>query len=192
MATNESANSNLYLAETLRRLRRERGWSLDRAAAATGVSKAMLGQIERGESSPTVATLWKISGGFQTSFSSFLEPAPLEGRAAVYRSPGEVRLQPESEGWSVRPLFPFEADYAFEMIELTLQPGRERRSDPHAAGVTEHVIVRSGALDVLIDGVWQPLAEGGAIRFPADRPHGYRNPGAAPAVFINLIHYRQP
>ena len=51
------------LGDTLRALRKTRGWSLDQTAAATGVSKAMLGQIERGESSPTVATLWKLAGG---------------------------------------------------------------------------------------------------------------------------------
>ena len=64
---------NQYLADTLRQLRHDRSWSLDRAASECGVSKAMLGQIERGESSPTVATLWKIASGFDTSLSSFLE-----------------------------------------------------------------------------------------------------------------------
>ncbi|HFF9481520.1 TPA: helix-turn-helix domain-containing protein, partial [Serratia marcescens] len=44
-----------HLAHTLRTLRTQRGWSLTQAAEYTGVSKAMLGQIERGESSPTVA-----------------------------------------------------------------------------------------------------------------------------------------
>ena len=64
-----------HIAATLQLLRKQKSWSLDKAAQATGVSKAMLGQIERGESSPTVATLWKIATGFQTSFSTFLEPS---------------------------------------------------------------------------------------------------------------------
>ena len=58
---------NLYLATTLKMLRQEKGWSLDKAARETGVSKAMLGQIERGESSPTIATMWKIAKGLQQS-----------------------------------------------------------------------------------------------------------------------------
>ena len=61
----------------LRALRTGRAWSLDRAAQETGVSKAMLGQIERGESSPTIATLWKIASGFNTSLSSLIEPMPI-------------------------------------------------------------------------------------------------------------------
>ena len=57
------------VALALKSLRETRGWSLDKTAEATGVSKAMLGQIEREESSPTVATLWKMARGFDVSFS---------------------------------------------------------------------------------------------------------------------------
>ena len=52
-----------HLATTLKTQRQVRGWSLSKLAEETGVSKAMLGQIERNESSPTVSTLWKIATG---------------------------------------------------------------------------------------------------------------------------------
>lgn len=65
-------NINNHISLTLKALRSERGWSLDKTAEKTGVSKAMLGQIERGESSPTIATLWKIASGFNTSFSGMI------------------------------------------------------------------------------------------------------------------------
>ncbi len=67
------------IAQHLQTVRKARGLSLDKTAKLTGVSKAMLGQIERGESSPTIATLWKIATGLACSFSSFLsgdETAP--------------------------------------------------------------------------------------------------------------------
>lgn len=57
-----------HLSVTLKTLRQQRGWSLSRLAEETGVSKAMLGQIERNESSPTVATLWKIATGLTCRF----------------------------------------------------------------------------------------------------------------------------
>lgn len=57
-----------HLATTLKSLRQQRGWSLSRLAEETGVSKAMLGQIERNESSPTVATVWKIATGLNVAF----------------------------------------------------------------------------------------------------------------------------
>ena len=72
MNPNEAINAQI--SRTLKARRKERGWSLDKTAQQTGVSKAMLGQIERQESSPTIATLWKIATGLQCSFSSFLIP----------------------------------------------------------------------------------------------------------------------
>ena len=191
-ASEELNQTNQHIAATLRSRRAERGWSLDRAAQQTGVSKAMLGQIERGESSPTVATLWKIATGFGASLSSFLEPVPQPTESSsglVYRSSGTIRSQPGAEGMLVAPLFPFEPRFAFELFELTLLPGYERLSEAHAAGVTEHVIVVRGVMQVLVDGRWSELGEGQAVRFAADRAHGYRNLGERPAVFHNLIHY---
>ena len=62
----------LLIAQNLKRIREEKRLSLDRLAELTGVSKSMLGQIERGESSPTVATVWKISNGLKVSFTALL------------------------------------------------------------------------------------------------------------------------
>lgn len=180
---------NRYLAQTLKQLRQERGWSLDRAASETGVSKAMLGQIERGESSPTVATLWKIAGGFHTSLSSFIEPTPSEEAGTVLRVADELRQQPASDDMLVAPLFPYEARFGFELFELTLLSGYERLSAPHEAGVTEHVMVVRGEMELLVNGKWIPLSPGKAVRFAADQPHGYRNRSDIPAVIHNLIHY---
>lgn len=177
-----------HLAGVLRRLRAERGWSLDRAAAETGVSKAMLGQIERAESSPTVATLWRIASGFRTPLSAFIE-VPAQPDVALFRCAAALRNRPASDAMWVAPLFPYDARFGFELLELTLAPGYERHSEPHLAGVVEHVLVVRGMVEVLVDGAWQALTEGDAVRFPADRPHGYRNHGTVPAVCHNLICY---
>ncbi|MGO4274411.1 helix-turn-helix domain-containing protein, partial [Paenibacillus sp. TAF58] len=53
-------------------IRKTRGLSLDQVADLTGVSKAMLGQIERGDSNPTISVLWKIVSGLQISFTSLI------------------------------------------------------------------------------------------------------------------------
>jgi transcriptional regulator with XRE-family HTH domain len=182
---------NRHLAAALRALRSERGWSLDRTAQETGVSKAMLGQIERGESSPTIATLWKIASGFQTSLSGLIEPTPpATPEGFVHRTVDALRNQPGPDGMLVAPLFPYEPRFGFELFELTLLPGYERLSEAHEPGVTEHVIVLRGRMEVLVEGEWRELTEGHAVRFAADRPHGYRNRQETPAVFHNLIHYR--
>lgn len=177
------------IAVTLRALRHERGWSLDKASEETGVSKAMLGQIEREESSPTIATLWKIASGFQTSFSSFIVDISADFNAPIYRTGEAQHLHPTDEKIRVMPLFPFDKQLNFELFIIELLPGCEHLSPPHKEGVIEHVIVVEGKIEVLVNGTWQFLSKGEGLRFEANQPHGYRNVTAKIASFHDIIHY---
>lgn len=180
---------NQHLAKTVKQLRKDKGWSLDRTAQETGVSKAMLGQIERMESSPTVATLWKIAGGFNCSLSTFLESSSQDADSPVIRTTDELRRQPATDEMLVATLFPYETRFGFEVFELTLETGYERISEPHEPGVTEHIIVQSGELELLLEGKWLQLPKGASVRFAADQIHGYRNVTQEPAIFLDIIHY---
>ena len=160
-----------HMALTLKGLRQERGWSLDKAAEATGVSKAMLGQIEREESSPTIATLWKIASGFQTSFSSFIEDVWVDLNEPMYRKGQVQNFHPTDEKIRV------------------LLPQCEHLSPPHKHGVIEHVIVVDGQIEVLVNGAWQLLCGGEGLRFNANQPHGYRNTTSEMVRFHDIIHY---
>ena len=180
------------ISSTLKKLRAERGWSLDKAAQKTGVSKAMLGQIEREESSPTISTLWKIASGFNTSFSPFIEPVDTNFEEPIYRTGLARQIHPSDEKIRVMPLFPFDHELNFEVFMNELLPGCEHLSFPHQKGVIEHVIVIEGTMDVLINGKWKSLNTGEGLRFHADKPHGYRNLGSNIARFHDIIHYPLP
>lgn len=183
---------NIYkhIATTLKELRQKKGWSLDKAAVATGVSKAMLGQIEREESSPTIATLWKIATGFEASFSSFIENIDSKGtNEAVYRAGQVQTIHPDDKKIRVLPLFPFEPQLNFELFIIELLPGCEHLSPPHKDGVIEHVVVVQGSMEVLIGKEWQKLSNGAGIRFNANQTHGYRNLTSKTAIFHDIIHY---
>lgn len=170
----------------LREVRAATGLSLSKAAELTGVSKAMLGQIERGESSPTIATLWKIAKGFQLPLSALIGPASLRDPAdeRLFRTvtfPGSIK---------VKIVFPFDPMLGAETFHVTLAPDQSYESAAHASGVTEEVFVLHGALEILRDGDWVPLRTGQGLRFAADLPHGYRS-GAEGAAFLNMHHYPQ-
>ncbi|WP_110687423.1 helix-turn-helix domain-containing protein [Salinicola aestuarinus] len=171
------------IGQQLRRLRREQQWSLDRLAMEAGVSKAMLGQIERGESMPTVSTLWKVASAFRTPLSYFLGAATLP---AVAPQPG---WHQDASGMAVQPLFPFDPALGFEMFVIDLQPGALSESAPHSPGVVEDVVVVDGEMALFVDGEWQVLTAGDGRRFAADQPHAYRNDAERPARFHDLIHY---
>lgn len=153
------------IAKTLKSLRQERGWSLDKTALETGVSKAMLGQIEREESSPTISTLWKIASGFQTSFSSFIEDSLDNSATPIYRTGHAETLHPDDEKIRVLPLFPFDEQLHFELFVIELLPGCEHLSPPHKHGVIEHVIVLDGSIEILLGGCWKTLSKGEGCPF---------------------------
>ncbi|WP_434668807.1 helix-turn-helix domain-containing protein [Klebsiella sp. B345] len=169
-----------HLATTLKSLRQQRGWSLSRLAEETGVSKAMLGQIERNESSPTVATLWKIATGLNVPFSTFI---------VADASTTPSAFDPQQQAMVVTPVFPWDPELRFDHFSITLAPGALSESTPHEKGVIEHVVVIDGVLDLCLQGEWHVLAPGEGRRFAGDLAHAYRNSGGQTAHFHSLIHY---
>ena len=168
-----------HLAITLKTLRQARGWSLSKLAEETGVSKAMLGQVERNESSPTVSTLWKIATGLNVPFSTFISPEA--GPQPVF--------DPQQQAMVIKPLFPWDDELKYDHFSITLAPGACSESTPHEAGVVEHVVVISGELEMKIDGEWRLILPDSGVRFAGDKPHAYRNSSEQSVHFHSLIHY---
>ncbi|MEN4684973.1 helix-turn-helix domain-containing protein [Pantoea agglomerans] len=178
------ADFQQHLSSALRQLRQANGWSLTLTAERTGVSKAMLGQIERGESSPTVATLWKIATGFNVPFSFFIDGSVLPSGAA----PGFS--QPNAD-MSVRSLLPYDPQLRFDLLAVELAAGAQSHSSPHEAGCVEQVVIIEGELLLGVGDLWRRLLVGEAFQFRADVLHSYRNPLSTPLRFHSLIHYLQ-
>lgn len=176
------------IGAVLKTQRSSREWSLTQAAEKTGVSKAMLGQIERGESSPTVATLWKIATGFNVPFSLFLSHSDAPATAQIQRSSAAHPWQ-QNPSMQVTPLFPFDAELGFDMLEIELAARARSDSSAHDSGVIEHVLVMSGTLELTVKGERHSLQKGEGLRFQADCPHSYHNGTAEPVRFQSLIHY---
>ena len=167
------------VASHLKAIRHQRKLSLGDVARRTGVSKAMLGQIEREESSPTIAKLWQIATGLETSFSAFLDHGSDETDGTSFADDPDMKMVT---------VFPYSQAVNFEIHEITLTNHHCQMSSPHAHGVIESVIVLEGELDILSDGQWQTIGTGGAFRFFADQPHGYRA-GSERVVFQNIVSY---
>src|SRR5947207_4917328 len=100
----EAMDLTPILSANLRRLRMRRGLSLERLARASGVSRAMLGQIELGQSAPTINVLWKISSALEVPFSALIS-AQRHGGTVVLRAAQAKKLTSHDGGFSSRALF---------------------------------------------------------------------------------------
>ncbi|MCP8967612.1 helix-turn-helix domain-containing protein [Ectobacillus ponti] len=178
---------NLSIGKNLSRIRKERGLSLDKVSEMTGVSKAMLGQIERGESNPTVTTLWKIANGLRLSFSSLIKE---EAPSITIVSTDTVDPIVEDDGkYRVYSLFPFHPKKQFEMFSIVLEPGCIHESEAHHAGMEEYIMVSAGTLEILLEQEIYVVEQDSSIHFQADRPHVYRNSGSSTVKCFMVIHY---
>ena len=156
---------NQTIGKRLKKTRQNRNMTLDELAEVTGVSKPMLGQIERGQSSPTVTTLWKIATGMKIPFSSFLQEQGAE-YTVVDLQERNVLIE-ENGAMKVYTLF------AFDPIR----------------SVEEYIFVIHGKLDIVLNGTEITLGEKQAVRFEANIPHSYMNPYKDTCNIYNFIFY---
>jgi transcriptional regulator with XRE-family HTH domain len=184
----EGNDFSAAVGANLRRLRTRRGLSLERLAQRSGVSRAMLSQIELAQSTPTIGILWKIARALGVTFSALItagtQPVPV-----VLRK-GHAKVLTSQDGSFVsRALFPVDEPRRVEFYELQLAAGRHEEAAPHPPGTRENLVVQRGRVSITVDGVTHELATGDAILFQADVPHRYDNPGEIPAVMYLVMTY---
>ncbi|MBG9787369.1 MULTISPECIES: helix-turn-helix domain-containing protein [Brevibacillus] len=178
---------HLIIAKNLKAFRERKKLSLERVAELTGVSKTMIGQIERGESSPTITTIWKIANGLKISFTSLINN-PQPDTKVVLRSESKT-LSEDNGKYRVYPYFPFEDDRRFEVYSVEIEEGGFLSSDPHREGTEEFLTVFEGELTVRVNNNDYTIRNGDSIRFKADSPHTYHNSGITLTRLSMVLYY---
>ena len=177
------------ISANVRRLRTRRGLSLQRFAMLSGVSRAMIGQIERGRSSPSINILWKIARALDVRFSALLG-ASTGSEAVVLRAADASAMASKDGAMRSRPLFPLgEGHRRVEFYELRLAADSVEHAAARVQGTSENVTLVRGALEVDLDGVNHRLDPGDSVLFEADKPHVYRNPGRIESLMYLLISH---
>ncbi|WP_252187624.1 XRE family transcriptional regulator [Anaeromonas gelatinilytica] len=171
----------------MKKVRFERGLTLEQTSNLTSVSKAMLGQIERGESNPTISVLWKIATGLKISFSELLsiesndyEPISLDNLEPVYEADKRMILYD---------VFPYNPITGFEYFYIKMLPGARHVSTPHENAKNEYVVVTKGTLLLTVDEEDFELVAPSALAFKPSREHTYSNICDTEVVFQNIVSY---
>ncbi len=174
----------------VRALREGMDLSLRELAARSGVSAPMLSQVERGETSPTLAVATRIATGLELSLSQLLRLDEEEGGAVVRRAERrEGGSRRAGHRYSV--LTPPLPGQRAEVSEHRLEPGAGTGGpgDPpmHEPGARETAVVTAGHLRLVCDGIAYELAEGDAVTFDADLPHHFENPSAGDSRMLAVV-----
>jgi len=174
------------VARNTRRLRTERGWSLDQLAQRSGVSKGMLVHLEQARTNPSLGTLCKVAETLGVSLAGLVETDEVPEVQVI--GPDQVVRLWESEAGSAGDLLvgSDERDH-LELWTWRLAPQDDHGSEAHAEGTREMVAVLSGTLTLEVDGTDHVVPPGGAAMFPADRPHNYRNDGPEPVELVMVV-----
>jgi transcriptional regulator with XRE-family HTH domain len=172
----------------IKALRDAMGFSLRDLAERSGVSAPMLSQVERGETSPTLAVAEKIAAGLELTLSQLLRLD--EGEHVAVTRVGQ-RRRFERGGHRFEELTPPLPGQRADVSLHTLKPGAATGGpdDPpmHEPGSRETAVVLEGRLALFVEGARHDLSSGDSVTFDADLPHHFENDGEEPTRFVAVI-----
>ena len=177
------------LGERVRALRRERGWTLELLAERSGVSRAMISKLERGEKNPTLVVAARVAEGLGVSLSQLVG---IEARREIVVVPKERRMvmrDPETgfERQLLSPSFGGELEFIRNVVPEGSTSGE---FPPHRRGVEEYVVVEKGRLRAILGSEEHVLEEGDAAYFEADVSHRFDNVGVGECSYYLVIDSR--
>ncbi len=168
------------LGKTIQRLRKAYNLSLSELSEQSGVAKSIISQIERNETNPTLATIWRLSQALDISIERvlatvddepFIDKSTRADTPILLSEDGKMRLS--IIGW-------IKTVEWLQWYDIVSEPGGILDSDAHQRGSVETLSVLEGEFEVDVAGVTQSAKAGETLRYRCDRPHTVRCVGNAP------------
>ena len=183
-----TATHNGSLGARVRALREGMGLSLRDLAERSQVSPPMLSQVERSETSPTLAVAEKIARGLELTLSQLLRLDEAGHVVVVRAGEGRARRRKGHRTEELTPPLPGQrADVSRHLLEPGAATGRPGDPPLHEPGSRETAVVLWGAVTLVVDGQEHELGEGDSVTFDADLPHHFENRSEARAGFLAVV-----
>ncbi|MEM8837058.1 MAG: XRE family transcriptional regulator [Pseudomonadota bacterium] len=182
--TESSYDILTHLPARLKEARREKDLSLEAVANLSGVSRSTLSQIERGESSPTISTLWNLTRALQIDFAGLMEEVDDKDKIEVLSNTDVPVIDNVSHGCQIRILSPPEEAGGHEVYDIRFDEGAALKSKPHGRGAREHLTVLEGKVRIVSGGATEDVGKGDTARYAADVAHALSSIGGPARVFL--------
>ena len=177
------------IARRLASLRAERGWTLETLAARTGLSRATLSRLERGELSPTATMLNTLCTQYGWTASRLMAEAE-SAQPTVIRAGEQITWTDPETGYVRRVVSPPHPSLKGELVEVRLPAGASifYETSP-VPGLEHHLWMLDGRLTLDIEGGTFHLEAGDCVRYLLSGPSRFLCDSSGPAVYlIALVH----
>ncbi|CAN5682034.1 XRE family transcriptional regulator [soil metagenome] len=179
----------MQIGPRVRQIRNDRGLTLVDLAGRSGVSRAMLSKVERGERQPTLVTAVRIARGLDVTLSQLMEAERQQAVVHIPASQRRIMIDPQT-GLERQHLFPTVPSSRLEFVRAILPPGGSTGDfEPHAAGVEQYMVVEQGRLRATLDGTERIVENGDALYFSADRRHRFDNAGNGACSYYVVLSF---
>ena len=171
----------VQLGRTIQRLRKGYSLSLSELSEQSGVAKSIISQIERNETNPTLATIWRLSQALDVSIERVLQTAEDEPFLAK-TSRGDTPMLLSDDGKCRLAIIGWIKTVEWlQWYDFHADPGGVLESEPHQRGSVECLSVLEGVLEVEVAGAIETARAGDTLRYRCDKPHVIRNRSKTPA-----------
>lgn len=181
------ADLDQRLADRLKTLRVERGWSLDELAGRAGVSRATLSRLENAEVSPTASVLGKLCGAYGMTMSRLMRMVE-DDFTPLVPSAAQTLWVDGGTGFRRRSVSPPSQKLAGEVLACEL-PAATHIAYEHSprAGLEHHLVMLEGELSVRVDGQSHTLARGDCLRYQLYGASAFDTPPYSGARYLLFI-----
>ena len=177
------------LGKTIQRLRQAYKLSLGELSEQSGVAKSIISQIERNETNPTLATIWRLSQALDARIEDMLSGDERPAFIQHQKRSDIPLLLSQDERCRLRIIGWLNTVEWVQVYWFEADPGGVLESEAHPSGSVENLSVVEGELVVTLEGESRMVAAGETLRYRGDLPHRIHNPGeeGASAVMVNIL-----
>lgn len=188
--TADAESINEDLGRRVKKLRADRGWSLEELASVSGVSRSMLSEIERERANPTLSVTYRIARAFGLTLQNLIESADSASSIQVTRADDRAQVFRSDKQCQIRTLSPLNLEKDIEFYEVRLPVDGALTSQPHVDGTREFLIVKNGEVGLQSGNFNELLTKGDSATYRADVAHSITNSGNQESVLFLVVLYR--